>query len=39
MGLQRIAWPDGKSYLSQENLVVNMFDIIQAEIGEIKRDG
>jgi hypothetical protein len=31
-GYQRIAWPDGKSYLDQDNLVVEMFNRIKSEL-------
>ena len=38
-GAVQFAWPDGGSYLQQENLTVNMFRIIQNEISEINTNG
>jgi len=30
-GIDRIYWPDGKSYIEQENIVVEMFEILRSE--------
>jgi len=30
-GLMRMCWPDGRCYLEQENLVVEMFALIREE--------
>ncbi|MCK5609648.1 hypothetical protein KAR91_47685 [Candidatus Pacearchaeota archaeon] len=35
-GLVRTCWPDGESYMEQENLVVVMFGIIRDEKGKMK---
>lgn len=30
-GMELIAWPDGRSYLEQSNMLVEVFDLIEAE--------
>lgn len=36
---KRHCWPDGKSYLEQDNMVVEMFNIIADEYREYQRRG
>ncbi len=30
-GLTRVAWPDGRTYLEQDNILIELFDIIKDE--------
>ncbi len=36
-GLIRVAWPDGKSYLHQENLLIEMFALIRDEYDKVTK--
>lgn len=35
-GVVRVAWPDGKCYLEQEAIVIDMFDLIRDELGKMR---
>lgn len=36
-GYQRTEWPDGGSYLDQENIVVSVFSVMKGEVDELIR--
>lgn len=38
-GAMQFAWPDGCSYLEQENLTVELFLMIQEQIDKVNADG
>lgn len=35
VGYERASWPDGESFLDQENAVVTMFDVMKGQVDQL----